>query len=159
MEQKNYKATVCVSLSLDTVEGIDGLATERQRTRSAMFEIILNEYLDVERRRAAECDAALQEAYQSEHTDEEAREIFFKVVQEIKDFDSVFAEMGKYEHVQARKLFITLINQGWIKYVEKFHQIRLCGFWKDVGGGHMEFTPGKIDPEHFYQLEDFPFPE
>jgi predicted transcriptional regulator len=158
MERRNRKTIVSVSLNADTVEGIDGLAAERRRSRSAMIEIILNKYLDAEGRRAAERHATLQEAYQSEYTDEEARDIFFRVVREVKDFDRVFAEMSKYEHIQAREVFITLINEGWIKYADEFNEIRLCGSWREVGG-RMEFTPIRMEPMYLYRLEDFPFPE
>jgi metal-responsive CopG/Arc/MetJ family transcriptional regulator len=52
MKQNNRKITVYVSLSADTVEGIDRLAAERRISRSAMIEIIFNKYLDAEGRRA-----------------------------------------------------------------------------------------------------------
>jgi predicted transcriptional regulator len=48
MGQKNLKATVSVSLSADTLEKINRLAAEHQRTRSATVEIILNKFLDAE---------------------------------------------------------------------------------------------------------------
>jgi predicted transcriptional regulator len=48
MEQKNIKATVSLSLSVDTMERINRLAAEHQRSRSATVEIILNKYFDAE---------------------------------------------------------------------------------------------------------------